>query len=204
MPTRALTEGALVAALSEVLFVTGRYVPAGFLVAFFGAVPLALLARRRGLKVGALAAAVALLLILVLGGPSGLFIASPHAICGALMGALLRVGRGVPACAMVGVGVRVLLYPVGFLFFAYVVLGAAGVQTFVSSTRPLLEILDGYLGIVGISLSSVGPIGLFAVFLLLWSVVAGISQALVVPLIIRRALPPFLNTDAVRDASRVL
>lgn len=185
------------AALAEVLFVTGRYLPAGFLVAFFGAVPLALLARRRGLKVGALAAIVALLLIFVLGGPSGLFIASPHAICGALMGALLRVGRGVPACAMVGVGVRVLLYPVGFLFFAYLVLGAAGVETFVSSTRPLLEILDGYLGIVGISLSSVGPIGLFAVFLLLWSVVAGISQALVVPLIIRRALPPFLNTDAI-------
>jgi hypothetical protein len=204
MPTKALTEGALVAALSEVLFVTGRYLPAGFLVAFFGAVPLALLARRRGLKVGALAAAVALLLVFILGGTSGLFIASPHAICGALMGALLRVGRGVPACAMVGVGVRVLLYPVGFLFFAYLVLGAAGVETFVSSTRPLLEILDGYLGIVGISLSSVGPIGLFAVFLLLWSVVAGINQGLVVPLIIRRALPSFLNTDAVRDASRVL
>lgn len=199
-----MTEGALVAALSEVLFVTGRYLPAGFLVAFFGAVPLALLARRRGLKVGALAAAVALLLVFILGGTSGLFIASPHAICGALMGALLRVGRGVPACAMVGVGVRVLLYPVGFLFFAYLVLGAAGVETFVSSTRPLLEILDGYLGIVGISLSSVGPIGLFAVFLLLWSVVAGINQGLVVPLIIRRALPSFLNTDAVRDASRVL
>ncbi len=199
-----MTEGALVAALSEVLFVTGRYLPAGFLVAFFGAVPLALLARRRGLKVGALAAAVALLLVFIIGGTSGLFIASPHAICGALMGALLRVGRGVPSCAMVGVGVRVLLYPVGFLFFAYLVLGAAGVETFVSSTRPLLEILDGYLGIVGISLSSVGPIGLFAVFLLLWSVVAGINQGLVVPLIIRRALPSFLNTDAVRDASRVL
>ena len=192
------------AALSEVLFVTGRYLPAGFLVAFFGAVPLALLARRRGLKVGALAAAVALLLVFILGGASGLFIASPHAICGALMGALLRAGRGVPACAMVGVGVRVLLYPVGFLFFAYLVLGAAGVETFVRSTRPLLEILDGYLGIVGISLSSVGPIGLFAVFLLLWSVVAGINQGLVVPLIIRRALPSFLNTDAARDASRVL
>ncbi len=192
------------AALSEVLFVTGRYLPAGFLVAFFGAVPLALLARRRGLKVGALAAAVALLLVFILGGTSGLFIASPHAICGALMGALLRAGRGVPACAMVGVGVRVLLYPVGFLFFAYLVLGAAGVETFVRSTRPLLEILDGYLGIVGISLSSVGPIGLFAVFLLLWSVVAGINQGLVVPLIIRRALPSFLNTDAARDASRVL
>ncbi len=204
MPTRALTEGALVAALSEVLFVAGRYLPAGFLVAFFGAVPLALLARRRGLKVGALAAAVALLLVFILGGASGLFIASPHAICGALMGALLRAGRGVPACAMVGVGVRVLLYPVGFLFFAYLVLGAAGVETFVRSTRPLLEILDGYLGIVGISLSSVGPIGLFAVFLLLWSVVAGFNQGLVVPLIIRRALPSFLNTDAVRDASRVL
>ena len=199
-----MTEGALVAALSEVLFVTGRYLPAGFLVAFFGAVPLALLARRRGLKVGALAAAVALLLVFILGGTSGLFIASPHAICGALMGALLRAGRGVPACAMVGVGVRVLLYPVGFLFFAYLVLGAAGVETFVRSTRPLLEILDGYLGIVGISLSSVGPIGLFAVFLLLWSVVAGINQGLVVPLIIRRALPSFLNTDAARDASRVL
>lgn len=192
------------AALSEVLFVTGRYLPAGFLVAFFGAVPLALLARRRGLKVGALAAAVALLLVFILGGTSGLFIASPHAICGALMGALLRAGRGVPACAMVGVGVRVLLYPVGFLFFAYLVLGAAGVDTFVRSTRPLLEILDGYLGIVGISLSSVGPIGLFAVFLLLWSVVAGINQGLVVPLIIRRALPSFLNTDAAWDASRVL
>ena len=192
------------AALSEVLFVTGRYLPAGFLVAFFGAVPLALLARRRGLKVGALAAAVALLLVFILGGASGLFIASPHAICGALMGALLRAGRGVPACAMVGVGVRVLLYPVGFLFFAYLVLGAAGVETFVRSPRPLLEILDGYLEIVGISLSSVGPIGLFAVFLLLWSVVAGINQGLVVPLIIRRALPSFLNTDAARDASRVL
>ncbi len=103
-------------ALSEVLFVVGRYLPAGFLVAFFGAVPLALLARRRGLKVGAVAATAALLLILILGGPSGLFIASPHAISGTLMGTLLRVGRGVAACAVVGIGVRVVLYPIGFLF----------------------------------------------------------------------------------------
>ncbi len=191
-------------ALSEVLFVTGRYLPAGFLVAFFGAVPLALLARRRGLKVAALAAAAALVLALIIGGPSGLFVASPHAICGTLMGALLRVGRGIGACAIVGVGVRILLYPVGFLFFAYLVLGASGVEEFSRSTRPLLEVLDRYLGIVGISLSSVGPIGLFAVFLLLWSIVAGINQALIVPLFIRRLLPPFLNTDAVRDASRVL
>jgi len=204
MPTKALTEGALVVALSEVLFIVGRYLPAGFLVAFFGAVPMALLARRRGLTVGVLAAAAALLLILIIGGPSGLFVASPHAICGALMGALLRVGRGTPACAVVGIGVRVLLYPVGFLFFIYLFLGAAGTANFVDSTRPLLEVLDRYLGIVGISLASVGPIGLFAVFLLLWSVVAGSSQAVVVPLFIRRALPSSLNTDAVRDASRVL
>ncbi len=202
MPTSALTEGALVVALSEVLFVVGRYLPAGFLVAFFGAVPLALLARRRGLKVGALAATAALLLILVLGGPSGLFIASPHAICGTLMGTLLRAGRGIPACAVVGIGVRIFLYPVGFLFFIYLVLGAGGVENFVRATRPLLETMDRYLGVVGISLSSVGPIGLFAVFLLLWSVVAGTNQALVVPLFIRRALPSFLNTDAVQDASR--
>lgn len=59
-------------ALSEVLFVVGRYLPVGFLVAFFGSVPLALLSRRRGLKVGAVAAVAALLLILILGGPSGL------------------------------------------------------------------------------------------------------------------------------------
>jgi len=202
MPTRSLTEGALAVALSEVLFISGRYLPAGFLVAFFGAVPLALLARRRGLKVGALAATAALLLILVLGGHSGLFIASPHAICGTLMGALLRVGRGIPACLVVGIGVRVVLYPVGFVFFIYLVLGADGVETFLTATRPLLENLDRYLGVVGISLSSVGPIGLFAVFLLLWSIVAGTNQALVVPLFIRRALPPSLNTDAVLDASR--
>lgn len=204
MPTRALTEGALAVALSEVLFITGRYLPAGFLVAFFGAVPLALLARRRGLKVGASAATAALILILALGGPTGLFIASPHAICGTLMGALLRIGRGISACAVVGIGVRIVLYPIGFMFFAYLVLGAAGVEAFVSSTRPLLEVLDRYLGVVGISLSSVGPIGLFAVFLLLWSVVAGTNQALFVPVFIRRALPSFLNTDAVTDQSRVV
>ncbi len=204
MPTRALTEGALVVALSEVLFFIGRYLPAGFLVAFFGAVPLALLARRRGLKVGAPAATAALLLILIIGGPSGLFVASPHAICGALMGALLRAGRGTPACAVVGIGVRVLLYPVGFLFFIYLFLGAAGAANFVDSTRPLLEILDRYFGIIGISLSSVGPLGLFAVFLLLWSVFARINQGLIVPLFLRRILPSFLNTDATRDASRVL
>jgi hypothetical protein len=103
---------------------------------------------------------------------------------------------------VVGIGVRVVLYPVGFLFFIYLVLGAAGMETFVRATRPLLEILDRYLGVVGISLSSVGPIGLFAIFLSLWSVVAGANQALVVPLFIRRALPSFLNTDAVQDASR--
>ena len=187
------------AALSEVLFVTGRYLPAGFLVAFFASVPMALLARRRGFKVGAVAAAAALLLILVLGGPSGLFIASPHAVCGVLMGTLLRVAHGIPACVVVGIGVRVLLYPVGFLLFAYLVLGAAGVETFVSATRPLLENLDRYLGIVGISLSSVGPLGLFAVFLLLWSVAAGTNQGLIVPLVLRRVVPPFLKTDATRD-----
>lgn len=203
MPTRALTEGALAVALSEVLFVVGRYLPAGFLVAFFGSVPLALLARRRGLKVGAVAATAALILILILGGPSGLFIASPHAISGTLMGTLLRVGRGVPSCAVVGIGVRVALYPIGFLFFIYLVLGARGAEAFVSTTRPLLEILDRYLGVVGISLSSVGPIGLFAVFLLLWSVGAGTNQGLIVPLFIRRALPSYLNTDVVHDTSRV-
>ncbi len=204
IPTRALTEGALVASLSEMLFIAGRYLPAGFVVAFFGAVPMALLARRRGFKVGALAASAALLLILILGGPSGLFIASPHAICGMLMGTLLRGGRGVLACALVGIGVRILLYPVGFLFFAYLVLGPSGVETFVGSTRPLLEVLDRYLGIIGISLSSVGSLGLFAVFLLLWSVFAGVSQGLIVPLFLRRLLPPFLNTDAAREASRAL
>ena len=85
------------AALSEVLFVTGRYLPAGFLVAFFASVPIALLARRRGFTVAALAAVAALLLIVVLGGPSGLFVASPHAVCGVLMGTLLRAGRGILA-----------------------------------------------------------------------------------------------------------
>ncbi len=192
----------MMAALTGVLLIAGRYLPAGFLVAFFGAVPLALLARRRGLAVGASAATAALLLIFVLGGPSGLFVASPHAICGPLMGTLLRAGRGAPACALVGVGVRVLLYPVGFLFFIYLVLGAEGVENFERGIRPLLEVLDRYLGTVGISVASVGPINLFAIFLLLWSVVAGINQALVVSLLIRRALPPFLNTDAVRGASR--
>ncbi len=48
MPTTTLTEGALAVALSEVLFIGGRYLPAGFLVAFFGAVPLALLAAGAG------------------------------------------------------------------------------------------------------------------------------------------------------------
>ena len=97
-----------------------------------------------------------------------------------------------------------ILYPVGFLFFAYLVLGAAGVEAFVGATRPLLETLDRYLGVIGISLSSVGPLGLFAVFLSLWSVVAGINQGVIVPLFLRRVLPTFLNTDATRDASRVL
>lgn len=113
----------MVVALSEVLFILGRYLPAGFLVAFLAAVPLALLSRRRGLKVGAVAATAALILILIFGGPSGLFIASPHAICGAFMGALLRVNRGIPSCALVSIGTRVILYPVGFLLFAYVVIG---------------------------------------------------------------------------------
>ncbi len=99
---------------------------------------------------------------------------------------------------------RLLLYPVGFLFFAYLVLGAAGLETFVNTTRPLLEVLDRYFGVVGISLSSVGPLGLFAVFLSLWSVVAGTNQGVLVPLFLRRVLPPFLNTDATRDASRVV
>lgn len=103
---------------------------------------------------------------------------------------------------MIGIGVRVVLYPIGFLFFMYLVLGAGGVETFVSSTRPLLEILDRYLGVVGISLSNVGPLGLFAVFLLLWSVVAGTNQAVIVPLFIRRALPSFLNVDAASDQTR--
>jgi hypothetical protein len=103
----------------------------------------------------------------------------------------------------VGIGTRVILYPVGFLLFAYVVMGAAGVDTFVRTTRPLLETLDSYLGVVGISLSTVGPLGLFAVFLLLWSIGAGISQAVIVPLFIRRVLPPFLNTDMTRDTDRV-
>ena len=180
------------------LFVTGRHLPAGFLVAFFASVPIALLARRRGFTVATLAAVAALLLILVLDGPSGLFVASPHAVCGVLMGTLLRAGRGVPACALVGIGVRLLLYPVGFLFFAYLVLGAAGVEAFVGATRPLLEILDRYLGVIGISPSSVGPLGLFAVFLSLWSVVAGINQGVIVPLFLRRVLPPFLNAAASR------
>jgi len=193
-----------VAALSEVLFVAGRYLPAGFLVAFFASVPMALLARRRGLKIGALAAVAALLLILVLSGSSGIFVASPHAICGVIMGALVRRGRGIPACVLVGIGVRLLLYPVGFLFFAYLVLGAAGVETFVDATRPLLDVLDRFLWVIGISLSSAGPLGLFAVFLSLWSVLAGINQGVIVPLFLRRILPPFLNTDATRNASRVV
>lgn len=98
---------------------------------------------------------------------------------------------------------RSLLYPVGFLLFAYLVRGAAGVETFVSATRPLLEILDRYLGVAEISLSSVGSLGLFAVFLLLWSVVTGTNQGLVVPLVLRR-VAPFLNTDVTRDRNRVL
>ncbi len=89
------------------------------------------------------------------------------------MGTLLRVGRGVPAYAAVGIAVRLVLYPIGFLFFIYLVLGARGAEAFVETTRPLLEVLDRYLGVVGISLSTVGPIGLLAVFMLLWSLVAG-------------------------------
>ncbi len=75
-------------------------------------------------------------------------------------------------------------------------------ENFARGISPLLEVLDRYLGTVGISLTSVGPINLFAIFLLLWSIVAGINQALVVSLLIHRALPPFPNTDAVRDAGR--
>ncbi len=123
MPTGALTEGALMVALSELLFVAGRYLPGGFVVAFFGALPLALLAFRRGPKTGALGAAAALLLLFVLAGPSGVSLSAPHAASGPLMGALLRAGRGTPACALAGVVVRLLYYPPVFFFYVYLVLG---------------------------------------------------------------------------------
>ena len=58
-------------ALPEVLFGAGRYLPDGFLVAFLGAVPPALLARRRVSKVAAAAEVVALFVILMLVGRPG-------------------------------------------------------------------------------------------------------------------------------------
>ena len=199
MPTGALTEGALMVALSELLFVAGRYLPGGFVVAFFGALPLALLAFRRGPKTGALGAAAALLLLFVLAGPSGVSLSAPHAASGPLMGALLRAGRGTPACALAGAVVRLLYYPPVFFFYVYLVLG--GVEAFVDSSGELLNLLDRSLGtVVGVSLSSIGPMNLFVLFLALWSVVAGVMQAVAVSLFIRRILASFLDADRARSA----
>ncbi len=186
----------MMVALSEVLFVAGRYLPGGFVIAFFGALPLALLAHRRGLKVGLLGAVASLILLFVLAGPSGPSLAAPHAISGPLMGALLRAGRGTPACALAGIGVRILYYPPVFFFYVYLVLG--GVGPFLDSSRNLLNLLDRFLGTVGISLSSVGPINLFLVFLLLWSIAAGVLQAMVLSFFIRRVLYSFLSANSCR------
>ena len=171
-------------ALSGVLFLAARYLPGGFVVAFFGALPLALLAHRRGLKAGVVGASAALGLLFALGGTAGLSESVPHALSGPLMGALLRGGGGLVPCALTGIGVRLLYYPPVFFLYVYLILG--GVDAFTETSGSLLELLDRHLGVLGVSLQSVGAIGLFLVFLVVWSVVAGVLQALVVRFFIRR------------------
>lgn len=107
-------------ALTTVLFLVGRYLPGGFVVAFFGAVPLALLAYRRGLMAGAVGASAALMVLFALGGSVGLSDSVPHAVSGPLMGALIRNGSGLVSCALAGLGVRLLYYPpVSFSMFTW-------------------------------------------------------------------------------------
>lgn len=173
-------------ALAGVLFFAGRYLPGGFIVAFFGALPLALLAYRHGLKTGVVGASATLVLLFALGGTAGLSESVPHALSGPLMGALLRGGGGLAACSLTGIGVRILYYPPVFFFYVYLILG--GVEAFIEASGGLLELLDRYLGVLGVSLQSVGAINLFLAFLVLWSVVAGILQALVVAFFIRRVM----------------
>jgi hypothetical protein len=171
-------------ALTAVLFLVGRYLPGGFVVAFFGAVPLALLAYRHGLMAGAVGASAALVVLFALGGSVGLSDSVPHAVSGPLMGALIRNGSGWVSCALAGLGVRLLYYPPVFFFYVYLVLG--GVEAFAEASKSLLGFLDQYLGVLGISLQGVGAIGLFLVFLVVWSAVAGILQSLVVSFFLRR------------------
>lgn len=100
------------------------------------------------------------------------------------MGALIRNGSGWVSCALAGLGVRLLYYPPVFFFYVYLVLG--GVEAFAEASKSLLGFLDQYLGVLGISLQGVGAIGLFLVFLVVWSAVAGILQSLVVSFFLRR------------------
>lgn len=133
-PTRALVEGALLAAVGAVLLLIVAYVPLGAYLVFVTPTPVAVAAVRHGLRLAALVGAVTALLVLAFLGP----------VPALLMGATV-LGIGLP----LGYGLRrrapaartIALTAVGF--GAVVVLGI-GIGLVLTGVNPLDEVLDLY------------------------------------------------------------
>lgn len=115
--TRALIEGALLAALTVVIAVSVRFIPlAGLLVSIFWPLPVAVAYLRHGLKVGVLALAVAVILSTAILGPlDGFGVLANVGAMGLAIGYTYRHRLGSGAAFLVVSGASAVTFVVTFL-----------------------------------------------------------------------------------------
>jgi len=162
---RTLAGLANVAALT---FLAARAVPGGFVVALAGGVPLARASQRHGTRAGYAAAGASLVETMAVMGPARMGIPVPHAASAPALGALERRGSALVALALTGAAIRYVYYLLTSAFYVLVLVGLDAILGTYEAIRETLTFLPG---------GDAAAVLIYAAFLLVWSLVAGLIQA---------------------------
>lgn len=163
--------------VAAMTFLAARAVPGSFVVALAAGVPLARAAQRNGARAGYATAGASLIETMAVMGPARIGIPIPHAASAPALGLLERRGAALLTMALTGAGIRFGYYLVMFAFYIVVLVGVDAYTGTYDAIRQTLSFLPP---------GQAAAFAATAVFLAVWSLVAGLIQAWVIRRGLRR------------------
>lgn len=172
--TASLSGMANVASLT---FLVARAVPLGWIVAVAGGVPLARAGQRTGARAGYATAIASLVETMAIMGPARMGVPAPQAASAPLVGVMEGRGRSLASMALAGGVIRFVYYLITATVSIFVIVG---IEAYTGSYERLADFL-GFL-----PPGRTAALWLTVVFLLVWSLPAGLIQAWVIRRGLRR------------------
>ena len=155
--TRALTEGAIFAALTVIIGLVSYYIPPIAIISLFWAVPLIIISMRHGLKVGLIAAVTASVLMAILTNPyKGLWLFLVFELPGIAMGYMIgKKYKPINTIMISGI-----IYSICYLVAIILTVYLSGINIFTEYDRLIFEIRAAYDSIVPMVLAKYKEMGI--------------------------------------------